>query len=123
MYLIIPGQCVWVVPTKIGPSLPTEVSCFCCVCLMVSEAFVVCLCAGIRVAGLWLGPTDAITIQITTSVIKETLEERILLNSFCLRVDRQMRRRALDKLCLPCRIFFSWPEDSGNRTAWKKPVR
>lgn len=42
---------------------------------MVSEAFVVCLCAGIRVAGLWLAPMEAITIQITTSVIKETLEE------------------------------------------------
>lgn len=42
---------------------------------MVSEAFVVCLYAGIRAAGLWLGPMEAITIQITTSVIKETLEE------------------------------------------------
>lgn len=34
---------VWVVPTKIGLQLPTEVSCFYCVCLMVSETFVVCI--------------------------------------------------------------------------------
>lgn len=42
---------------------------------MVSETFVVCLCAGTRVAGLWRGPMEAIIIQIITSVIKEALEE------------------------------------------------
>lgn len=65
---IIPGRCVWVVPTKIGPYLPTEVSCFCCACLMVSETFVVCLCASTRVAGLWWGPMEAGCHNINSNI-------------------------------------------------------
>lgn len=88
---------------------------------MVSEAFLVCLCAGTRVAGLWQGPMEAITIQIITSVIKETLGEDS--SELILPQSRQGsgEKRASDKLCFPCCIFFSWPEDSGDRTAWKNP--
>lgn len=88
---------------------------------MVSEAFVVCLCAGVRVAGLWLGPTEAITIQITTSVIKETLEEDS--SELILPQSRQGNgeKKGIRQTVFHA-AFFSWPEDSGCRTAWKNPA-
>lgn len=73
---------------------------------------------GTRVAWLWQGPMEAITIRIITSVTKEApgenSSELILPQSGV--GSREMRGCwDLDKLCLPRCIFFRWPKGLGNR--------
>lgn len=80
---------------------------------------------GTRVAGLWRGSMEAITIQIITSVIKETLGENsseLILPQGRLGSREKKGCRDLEKLHLLCCIFFSWPKGSGNRAVWQIPA-
>lgn len=80
---------------------------------------------GTRVAGLWQGPMEAITIQIITSVIKETLGENsseLILPQSRLGSREQKGCLDLDKLHVPRCIFFSQPKGSGNRATGQIPA-